>query len=140
MTHPLDHTRAVADARLEQANQMYTKAKNAGSLLSLLLLAVSARQVLPATVKAFRMGFSEQGDFMSLGDVELFDECHATIDADEFEAHHPGVIEAWIEQAESEYAWNLTPGDRAWTPYTAAGQGRVVVIDEVIKALAGGLE
>ena len=110
----------TAQLRLDQANERYREAKNDGTILSILLIALSARNLLDPQVKYVVLDYSDQGDFLTL---------HDAWDAEENPLYEYGYgedtddprtqqWETFSDEADSAYAWNLGRDDSyAWGDY-----------------------
>jgi len=119
-----------AQKRLDQANEMYRAGKEKGTQMSLLLLALTVKDLFP-TCKTVRLERSDQGDFMSIEGADLLDE-----DGREVNGEDDYSRINLFEEAEVAFAWNLEPSDKTWTQYTTNGK-ETFDVDSVIARLRG---
>jgi hypothetical protein len=132
-----DEVASAAQALLDQANEMYRKGKEVGTVMSVLLIATTARSMLAPEVKYVGLDHSDQGDFLSLA---------GALTADKEDLHPDFEDEVWdafTEEAESSFAWNLDLDDRAlWGQYLlkqpreGTGWPWLLDVDDVIARLS----
>jgi hypothetical protein len=139
----LDALKRTAQRRLDQANEMYRQGKEVGTVMSVLLIVLTAREVYGQAAQFVELDFSDQGDFMSLTGV---------LDGDEIDISDPDLVddgdealrrqelwEVFADQVESSCAWNLERDDSTWKQYLAAGfpQRWLFTIDPTIARIRG---
>ena len=105
---------ALAETRLQSANDTYNEARDTSTQLSLLLLALAVKETFP-TCKTVRLEISDQGQFMSVDGADFLDE-----DGREANTDDQARIN-FYEDVEVAYAWNLDQRDPAWTQHTTDG-------------------
>lgn len=143
MDGEFEHIVNSAQTLLDQANEMYRKGKEQGTVMSVLLIATTARQLLDPAAKYVALDYSDQGDFLTLA---------GALDADKTDLYPDYEDEAWetfSEEAETSFAWNLDTDDRfQWEQYLmpakpdgvrAGGPPYLLDIDAVIAKIGATL-
>ena len=143
MDGEFEHIVNSAQTLLDQANEMYRKGKDQGTVMSVLLIATSARQMLAPEVKYVALDYSDQGNFLSLWGALNAEKVDLYEDAEDME------WETFSDEAESSFAWNLDTEDRhLWQQYLtpaepsgvrAGGPSYLLDVDDVIARIGATL-
>lgn len=137
----LEAIAVLAQGTLDRANEEYRRGKDTGTVMSVLLIALTAREMLDPAVKYIGLDYSDQGNFLSL---------YAGLDAEKNDLY-PDSVGPWedfCEEAETSFAWNLDSEDSSrWHPFVEdvprkdrPGVGRYLLdVDAVIAKIGATL-
>ena len=134
----LDTLHTEGQRILDRANEEYRRGLETGAVMSVFLLAVTARNMLSPDVTHVVLEWSDQGDFLSLqGAVNAAGE-------DVYEDHEDEEWEAYSEEAETSFAWNLGENcASSWQPFVNGSGSRrnqyLLDVDATIAQIGGTL-
>jgi hypothetical protein len=123
----------AAQANLDRANEEYRRGLETGTVMSVFLLAATARNMLVPQVAYLELEWSDQGSFLTLVGAQ---------DAegnDLYEDHEDPEWEAYNDEADTSFAWNLgESSESAWKPYVSGATRRdrfLLPVDAVIESI-----
>lgn len=115
----LEAIAVTAQGILDRANEEYRRGLENGAIMSVLLIATTARNMLSPEVTHIVLEWSDQGDFLTLTGARN------AAGEDVYEDHEADEWEAYDEEAETSFAWNLGENcASAWQPFVTDDPAR----------------
>ena len=127
----LEAMEILAQGTLDRANEEYRRGLETGTVMSVFLLASTARNMLSAEVTHLRLEWSDQGSFLTLAGAQDAD------GVDLYEDYDDPEWEAFNDEADTSFAWNLGENsESAWKPFVTDGEHRGTYLLDVEQIIA----
>lgn len=129
----LEAMEILAQGNLDRANEEYRRGLETGTVMSVFLIAATARNMLAPEVTHVVLEWSDQGSFLTL---------YGALDADGEDLYEDPEDEAWEafnEEADTSFAWNLgESSESAWMPFMTKAKRNdqfLLNVDDVIASI-----
>jgi hypothetical protein len=123
----------AAQATLDRANEEYRRGLETGTVMSVFLLATTARNMLTEKVAYLVLEWSDQGSFLTLAGARDAE------GADLYDDYDDPEWEAFNDEADTSFAWNLgESSESAWKPYVSGATRPdqfLLPVDAVIESI-----
>jgi hypothetical protein len=129
----LEAMHVLAQGILDRANEEYRRGLETGTVMSVFLLAATARNMLAPEVAYLVLEWSDQGSFLTLAGAQDAE------GQDLYEDFDDEVWETFNDEADTSFAWNLGENsESAWKPYVSGatrGDRFLLPVDAVIASI-----
>jgi hypothetical protein len=133
----IEQLQSVAQGVLEKANEEYRRGLETGSVMSVFLLATTARSMLVPEVTHLVLEWSDQGPFLTLNGA--LDAAGESL----YEDFEERQWEEFNEEADTSFAWNLGESSEfTWGVFLTERDRRgqyLLAVDDVIATIGATL-